>query len=468
MMSRSFLILFLFCLLGCTKEQRIELHYAFCTNKYQKDAYYFLKKNYSDLELTNQQDLLIQDIENAIDTYEGKLICDNIPFDVFCEYTLPLQLFNEPVEDWRRDCMGKYEDLKILRTIETCDSINNRFKENFKFGKRTSLQFKSWTQLKEMQQGDCYDMTQAVVYPLRALGIPTTIDVIHGWGNTNGTHTWNVVYVDGKMRPFMGIEEGPETYNPFLVYKCIDDSTRSSYRYPPKIYRKTPIKNKEFIEIRTHLNDENCPNFLIDYRVKDVTEEYFNVCNVSLSHNLFTNETKVAYLSIYNTNQWKPIAASIVEENKPLIFKNMRPNMLYLPSKYTAQIKAIDYPFILDEDNRYRILKPKLNIRQQLTIDFLQPLLLDYLDVYVNVNSLPENAFQQMSTNNSFRKRPQAGKVYKLYYWEYDGWEKVGESIAGKNIHFSQIPSNALLQLADQKYMIGRPFTIENNEMVWW
>ena len=58
-------------------------------------------------------------------------------------------------------------------------------------------------------------MAKSVLYPLRALGYPCTIDFSPCWGNTTGGHSWNVVYIEGKMIPFMGREKGGICIRPF-------------------------------------------------------------------------------------------------------------------------------------------------------------------------------------------------------------------------------------------------------------
>ena len=77
-------------------------------------------------------------------------------------------------------------------------------------------------------------MAKSVLYPLRALGYPCTIDFSPCWGNTTGGHSWNVVYIEGKMIPFMGREKGVYAYDPFRIYNFENPERMNPARYPGK------------------------------------------------------------------------------------------------------------------------------------------------------------------------------------------------------------------------------------------
>jgi len=456
-----------------SKEKEIERYFKSTKDTYLIRSFSFIQQSHSKSELdrlVEDKEFIIRDIETAVNTCREQLDNGKLPFEMFCEYVLPVQVMGEPVENWREDCQREYGRWKGMRTGYVCEQINYSFMNHFKYGERISNDPKSWTQLKEMKTGDCYDMVQAVIYPLRALGIPVTIDFTYGWGNANGMHAWNTVYIDGKMRPFMGIEGGPDSYDPFRVYHSFDNIKNSGYRYPAKVYRKTPIPNKEILSLRKAMNDMHVPDILMDYKVKDVTEEYFPVKNISLAHELSTRKNKVAYLSIYNDNKWQPAVATIIKEGKPLVFEKLKTDMLYLPSTYSfSRVRAIDFPLILKGNGEIEKLEANNAIRQNLTVNFLQPVLFDYLKVQGNKSNYPVNALIQMGLNNCYRSLLENEHVYGLNYWCETGWERIAEEIADRNeIRFTNIPSNALYQLADQHGMIGRCFTIENGEMVWW
>jgi len=474
-MKKLFIGMFLLMCIACSssKEKEIEHYFKSTKDTYLIRSFSFLQENLSKSELdllVRDKEFMIHDIERAVNTCREQLNKGELPFEIFCEYVLPVQVRGEPVENWREDCQREYAYLKGMRTGYICDQINYRFMNHFKYGDRISDTPRSWSQLKVMETGDCYDMVQAVIYPLRALGTPVTIDFTYGWGNANGMHAWNTVYINGKMQTFMGIERGPDTHDPFRVYHSFDNIENSAYRYPAKVYRKTPIPNKEILSLRKAMNDMHVPDILLDYKVRDVTEEYFQVKDISLAHELSTKKNKVAYLSIYNDNKWQPAVATLVREGKPLVFEKIKTGMLYLPSTYSySQVRAVDSPLILKENGEIEKLKANDGIKQELTVHFLQPVLLDYLKIQSNSSNYPVNTLIQMGLNNAYRSLPENGDTYILYYWSEEGWKRTGEEIAVDNkIHFTNIPSNALYQLTDQGGIIGRCFTIENGEMKWW
>lgn len=411
----------------------------------------------------------INDIKQAVYTSKDSIIKGKIPFDIFAAYVLPIQATNEPIEYWREDCVKTFGHLKGLTTSTICDSINHWFKNRFHYGKRQYPFSTSWSQLKVMKQGDCFDMAQAPIFPLRALGIPATIDFTYAWGNANGAHLWNVVYIDGKMKPFMGIEEGPNTYNPFTAYFYSENPERSRYRYPAKIYRKTPVINKEIALFQTRLNKDQAPDFLTDSRVTDVTAEYFPVSSISLPMDVMENDN-IAYLSIFNSERWKPIAASNIINNK-IEFKDLKRNMLYLPSFFeNRQVLGFDYPFVLTDNGSIHKLMPSASSKENLTIHFLQPLLFDYLSVFNYPDIFSFNDLEKMAGHDQCRKIADEGRDYYLYIWDNNRWESFQKGTAkNRTISFNDLPSNALFHIADQNMkLVGRPFTIEKRKMIWW
>lgn len=471
-MQKIILLCSLFFLSSChmIHEKKMDIYILFSDDNYFNQSYRFLKENLSERDwrvMVSQQELFMEDLKCAIDSNRKSLETGEIPFDIFCEYVLPLRVYTEPVENWREDCINMYGYLKGERTGYVCDRINFRFMEQFRYGPRINSLPKSWSQLKKMTSGDCYDMAQAPIFPLRAIGIPATIDFIYGWGNANGLHAWDVAYIDGKMCPFMGIEEGPDTYSPFYVYDYFPDPTRSGYRYPPKVYRKTPVVNKEILSYRKILVEEDIPTILRDVNVRDVTSEYFFVKDVMIP---YEGSESLAYLSVYNTNLWLPAVVTRTDKTGFLTFRDLNTNMLYLPSHYkNRQTISFDYPFILTDEGDIINLIPDENKKQPLTVVYLQPILFDYLNAKANEDKLPVNALIQMSKYDAFREQPINNAIYKLYYWSESGWEFLSEEKASDNkLYFTGLPYNALFRITKTGEPIGRCFTVEDNNMIWW
>lgn len=189
-------------------------------------AYQYLKENLPDEKWQywiNDPDFFIQDLNNALTQNRKQIENESLPFNVFAEYILPLQIDQEPIENWRNDCMDKFSFCIGKDIAYCCDTINSLLKKDFGFSlNEPSYTVMPWSYLDTLKKGDCFHMAKSLLYPLRALGYPTTIDFTPCWGNTTGAHSWNVVYINGKMEPFMGRERGVFQYKPFITYEFED------------------------------------------------------------------------------------------------------------------------------------------------------------------------------------------------------------------------------------------------------
>lgn len=259
--------------------KRIRLH----KDSLVTQAFDFLMQNTSVPKIENllnkkESDnyLLEEDIVQAVNVYLESNLKWNIPFDVFCEYVLPPFVYDEDYIYWRKICYDKYADWvnRKKSTVEICSVINADLMKDFVFSDSVK-QVQNRIQFQRNKKGNCIHMSQMILYPLRALGIPVAIDYVIAWGNVNGAHTWNALYNNGEMIPFMGLEK-VEKYNPFLIYEYVADSTKNAYRYPPKVYRKTFSMNKGYADIACRF-PQKVKNIKLfnDLYFKDVTREYF-------------------------------------------------------------------------------------------------------------------------------------------------------------------------------------------------
>lgn len=397
-------------------------------------------------------------IQEGLAIYKQTSEIRKIPIDIFNEYVIPPIIGKEKIEDWRMECLRKFSFLKQNNNFyEVCDSINKYLNKNFRYTNQTNSRDKSWSEYQENLEGDCIDMTKIVLYPLRALGYPVTIDYILAWGNTNGSHYWNSIYKEGVMIPFMGLEKS-RNYNPFSIYTHLKDRSKDGLRYPPKVFRLSFTQNKEYKRLKRIAGDVNFKLFANLY-FKDVTSEYFKVSNIKFS--IKDYEDKVIYLSVYNRNKWIPISASQVSQNS-VCFTNMKTNMLYL--LINGQSEAILPPFILG-DNTIQFLEaksPYIDIR----IKYLKPRILEYQDGWSRISSIPKDYFRGIA-EDYYRERPQNGVLYKLYLFARNKWIFIKEAKGnGKEVLFKEIPSNGLYIITDcNNKEISRCFTYDKGEI---
>lgn len=463
-----------FVMIGCTKtnDKEIESYFRRSGDSLSLQSYLYLQSHLSSEKLevlTMDKSYLISYIENAVRTSEEHLKTEDIPFLLFCEYLLPPIIEDEPLENWREKCLNKFSFLNTCNIVEVCDTINSWLSKDFSFSYgEMPAQYMSWSQLDTLKKGDCFHMAKSVLYPLRALGYPCTIDFTPCWGNTTGGHSWNVVYINGDMVPFMGRETGVYEYDPFRIYNFEDPEKVNPGRYPGKIYRKTFSVNNVLQQRINHIPMEDLPPFLSDCRIKDVTAEYLPVSDIRVEVTDTISESEPVYLAVYS-NEWTATACADRYKDRTASFKNMKNEMLYMPVVYRkGDTYPVDNPFIINRNGEKQILDPK-GLTERCVISYLLPLMTEMSTAVANKDNLPKDIFDRLYTGEK-RKRPVNGEAYSVFYWKNNKWQYLDTEIAANNhIVFPEVPQNALLHLADKdKKLIGRCFTLDKGEMIWW
>ena len=459
---------------GCVKtsDKEIEAYFRSSGDSLCLYAYLHLQEQLppEKLEcLTIDKSFLIQDIERAVSTYKKQLETSYIPFSLFEEYLLPPVIEDEPLENWRERCLDKFSFLNTLDVVEVCDTINSLLSKDFSFSYgEIPARYLSWGYLDTLTKGDCYHMAKSVLYPLRALGYPCTIDFSPCWGNTTGGHSWNVVYIEGKMIPFMGREKGVYAYDPFRIYNFENPERMNPARYPGKVYRKTFSANKKLKQLIGHISMDDLPPFLSDCRMMDVTTEYLPVSDVEIEVADTVPVEESVYLAVYS-DDWTATAYTDTFQNRIATFKDVKNEMLYMPVVYRkGNIYPIDHPFIVDRVGEKRFLTAD-DSTERCVVSYLLPLMTEMSTAVANKDRLPKDIFDRLYSGEA-RKRPVNGAAYSLFYWNANQWQYIGTEIATNNhIIFPEVPQNALLYLADKdKKFVGRCFTLNKGEMIWW
>lgn len=459
---------------SCDNDRQIRRYFQNKKDTLCLEAYHYLKTHSSPQELkkwTENKDLLIKDISLAAHTSRQSIESGQIPLSYFYEYILPITMLEEPAENWREPCYLAYRHLRNLPFQTLCDTLNEHVKRNYTFSNEAPSYITSgWKQLKESQRGDCFHIAKILTYELRAIGIPASIDLVFGWGNTTGGHCWTVAYTEGKMKPFMETqEEGVTIYSPLIVYENKKNKALSVYRYPAKVYRKTFSVNPEIKELQAALDSTNTPLFLKDAKLKDVSSEYFETSDLVLDDLTPEATQQVVYLATYSKN-WKIAAATRYKPDQAVIFKEVNPRLLYMPVFYKAhKVVPAGPPFRMDAQGQIKKLIPCLTERERIVVRYIHPLILDYSQAWGHIDELPDDYLEELPTGK-YRTRPLNGKTYILYYWNRDRWTAVGKA-QGKNnqLIYVNLPAQALFMLGDEKgKLIGRPFTVERETVQWW
>lgn len=403
--------------------------------------------------------LLEKDIVHAVDVYLESNLKWNIPFDVFCEYVLPPFVYHEDYIYWRKICYDKYADWvnRKKSIVEICSVINADLMKDFVFSDSVK-QVQNWIQFQRNKKGNCIHMSQMILYPLRALGIPVAIDYVIAWGNVNGAHTWNSLYNNGKMIPFMGLEK-VEKYNPFLIYEYAADTTKNAYRYAPKVYRKTFSMNKGYADIACRFPQKVKDIKLFnDLHFKDVTREYFPAKTVLVEE--LTELSDLCFLSVFNSNEWIPAAAAI-SHNRKVLFEDMNTNLLYL-----YQDSHHSFPFILDQEGKQKILLADDSRKIAFTIRWLCSREMEFQKSW---NKFSIEYFDGIA-KDSYRSSPVNDSTYILCAYRNSAWQPIAEAVCrDEKLSFTEVPANGLYILADRMNKIkSQCFTYQSNAVVFW
>jgi len=236
----------------------------------------------------------------------------------------------------------------------------------------------------------------------------------------------------------MGAEANPGEYR--LAHK------------PAKVYRKMFGKQKENLVFQKR-KQEKIPGWLTGKNYIDVTAEYEDVCNITISFKReVPDSADVAYLCAFNDGEWKPIHWGWIK-NGEVIFTDMGREIAYLPALYlNEKVVPFGTPFILQKDCTIRELEPES---------------LKTISVKLLAAAQPK---QEISIGGIEKTYFTSGKKYELFYWK-DEWKLLGSSIASeKPLVFEKVPAGSLYWLVPEgsDKEEERIFTIEDGKQVFW
>lgn len=456
--------LFLFLLFGCSSSPEaddFEAAYDCVRNNLDSDNWEYLN---SDSSLKARLDA---DIRLAISTSDTQLQDGNLPREIFYEYLLAPSINTERFDDWRSKCWSSFSYLRSdkLSLEEILDTLNTKLRKQFTFQNERVRVEHNWSTYQDgNMRGTCWDMATLILFPLRALGYAATIDFTPVWGNMDGSHSWNSVYVHGKMIPFMGMESNMEGYNPFVIYDGAKDPTKNAYKKPAKVFRITFSDNETYRKIKNKYPSLGRLLLFEHLKFKDVTSEYFSVSDLVVKRP-YDYLGDVLFLSVFSGGRWIETSAAEISKNNCFVFRDMNREMLYLlvkPDGTTAEV-----PWILDKDGQISELRPDLHDMGDVEIIYLLPRIMEYSKVW-GMENPPKDIWTGIE-DDYYRKHPEENRGYKLFMY-LSKWIKVGEAIARKDrVVFNNVPKGGLFMMTDEKNMpVGRPFTYVDRKCRWW
>ena len=173
----------------------------------------------------------------GIQSLAGATLGKACDFDTFCEYILPYRIGDEPLSLWRKEIYECYSPIldefrktdeadnpKVAAQLlmDTLRKANYRNTALFPVGPHLGPDVLKW------HTGSCREFTDAMIYVLRALGIPCGVDRVMVLGDNNASHFWNFV-----------LDKEGKTYIANLPYEEVWSKAEEYSISRGKMYRAT-------------------------------------------------------------------------------------------------------------------------------------------------------------------------------------------------------------------------------------
>ena len=395
----------------------------------------FKRKRFDDDLETITAAYLIEDIDLAFKTWRENPWARNLSFEAFCEHILPYRGSNEPINSWRRTCMKRCADLagrmrdptdsqEAARLIRQEADVWVRFDEVYSLHPTDQ----GFDEMTKTGQGRCEDMTNMMMYAMRANAIAAASDYTPYWADRDNNHAWQVI-LDEKGRGKAGLH------------------SRAA-----KIYRKTYSIRHDSLAFRKG-KDEKVPRWLSGKNYVDVTSQYMDTTDVVVRLEVETPEdARFAYLCVFNGGEWKPIQWGEVDGDH-VTFTKMGRQIAYLPAYYVDEkIEPAAPPLILTSEGQMRLLNGDSDSPLEIEIAAVTPETRDA---------------DTRTTRPVIAVKP--GKTYELFVWDKE-WVSLGKQVAGEQpVVFDSVPSGRLYWLVEEdSRRLERIFTIEAGRQMWW
>ena len=372
---------------------------------------------------------IAQQVNQAIQTQKEVPWGKCITAKQFQEYILPYRIENEQVYDWRLYFKQKYQWVIDSLKNET-DPVNiypvieKEVLKWYRYDYRSSYLSpdQSLDEMLNYKIGECEDFIALYCYILRSLGIACTKDMIT-WGNRNFGHTEiAVIGSDGK-------------------FKVLKQQYFAAGKKPAKVYRRTFSPQPNTLP-GIEKNKQNAPSNLYDRFVIDVTNEYAPAFDVQLTipQNVKDN---VLYACSFNNGRWVAVDWAVLNKNK-VIFKNLVPNVVYLPAIYRQnQFYEIQPPFWINNQGQEISLEINKN---------------DHVNAFINID------IDDIYIPGKLKRDTN----YLVFYWDKK-WINHSSIIAGsRGIQITNLPSNTLYLVINKSMpQTPRIFEIAKNQIVW-
>jgi hypothetical protein len=300
---------------------------------------------------------LIKEIDLSFRAWKENVFTRNCSFEDFCEYILPYRRQNGLLIDDSRQMFyernyGKYfvkEDSICLTDADSLLFAYRHLTHSSFWG--THIPIYNVRTFEKLRHGLCAQRCWYNSLLFSSLGMAVAIDFVPAWGNRNNSHSWNVLIENDKIYPFDAFWE-VDRWKYTRLYNNIErDRWWGKFRLP-KVFRYTYSNHFEGPLADIEMNMEDVPLLFRNFKMKDVSTDYFETTDVTVTLTGGTEEAKYAYLSVFNSQEWCPVQWGRIEKGKAT-FKAMGRDIVYLPVLYKkGQIYPAGAVFLLTKDGK--------------------------------------------------------------------------------------------------------------------
>jgi hypothetical protein len=305
---------------------------------------------------------LIDDIDLALETWQCSPYHDSIIFEDFRDFVLPYRKGQGlSVEEWRKPLYQENQDLLFRKSkipiTNLIDSVLFRYSDyTHTYGIMPDYPYLKRTDFATSKRGGCAEKCWLNTMLFSSLGIPVAIDFVPAWGNRNDRHQWNVLLYNSTVYPFESFWETGRWKYKKLYNNQNADPRYGDYRLA-KVYRNTyktiwegPI---------TEQLPENIPALFLNVKKKDVSNEYFETCDLELTlENKPPANTTYAYLCVFNAATPIPVQWGKIVNNTAR-FKAMGKDIVYVPAYYkNNRLFSAGNAFYLDKKGKPHFYTP--------------------------------------------------------------------------------------------------------------
>ena len=383
-----------------------------------KEAHKVEKTAFVPDSLIVDSEYLINNIEDAFDSWENSPWHSEISFDQFCHYILPYRVKDEKIcRNWRKILRERY-----LPKIQAVNSIKEAFvliRDSVLNSIALSNSYSPYTYdvltADYIKRADCDQRCVLLVSVLRAMGIPAAIDVIPLWADYSVRgHSWvSLVLKGGATYTVYENEKEARRYN-------VIDASRFKVRYhvtpadscPFTVKnRKTAAKVYRIGYEKTNPVDSFSPRFLSDPFAIDVSSEYGLRSKVTLK----VKTGQQCYLCIFKSgHNWVPVAKAF-PENGEVVFDDIGQPVVYLVAISNEKgLMPVSEPFLVDENGMSKIFVADSSRKESITLHRKYPLYSYITDLW----GYMKGGVFEGANKADFSNAVELGKIKRMPYGE--------------------------------------------------